>query len=55
LNEIQAKNLLGDFEFASDEEISALDLKKGFIGVKDLSIEIELSPPILPLSANTGR
>jgi prolyl-tRNA synthetase len=40
LNEIKAQNLLGDFEFASDEEISALDLKKGFIGVKDLSIDL---------------
>jgi hypothetical protein len=38
LNEIKAQNLLGDFEFASDEEISALDLKKGFIGVKILVI-----------------
>jgi hypothetical protein len=39
-NPPSAQNLLGDFEFASDEEISALDLKKGFIGVKDLSIDL---------------
>ena len=40
LNEIKTQNLLGDFEFASDEEIKSLDLKKGFIGVKDLSIDL---------------
>ncbi|SEH60104.1 prolyl-tRNA synthetase [Bathymodiolus azoricus thioautotrophic gill symbiont] len=40
LNEIKTQNLLGDFEFASDEEIKSLDLKKGFIGIKDLSIDL---------------
>ncbi len=40
LNEIKVQNLLGDFEFASDEAIKSLDLKKGFIGIKDLNIDL---------------
>ncbi len=40
LNEIKTQNLFGNFEFASDKEIKSLDLKKGFIGVKDLSINL---------------
>lgn len=40
LNEIKAHNLFGEFELASDDEIKSLDLKKGFIGVKDLSIDL---------------
>jgi prolyl-tRNA synthetase len=40
LNEIKVQNLLGDFEFASDEQIQSLGLKKGFIGIKDLGIEL---------------
>ena len=40
LNEIKAQNLLGEFELASDEEIKSLGLKKGFIGVKGLDIEL---------------
>lgn len=40
LNEIKVHNLFGEFEFASDDEIKSLDLKKGFIGVKDLSIDL---------------
>jgi prolyl-tRNA synthetase len=40
LNEIKANNLLGEFELATDEEIKSLELKKGFIGVKGLSIEL---------------
>ena len=40
LNEIKAHNLFGEFELASDEEIKSLGLKKGFIGVKGLSIEL---------------
>ncbi len=40
LNEIKAHNLFGEFELASDEEIKSLELKKGFIGVKGLSIEL---------------
>jgi len=40
LNEIKAQNLWGEFELASDEEIKSLGLKKGFIGVKGLSIEL---------------
>ncbi len=40
LNEIKVQNLLGDFEFASDEEIKSLNLKKGFIGIKDLNIDL---------------
>ncbi len=40
LNEAKVQNLLGDFKFASDAEIKTLGLKKGFIGVKDLNIEL---------------
>ena len=40
LNEIKAHNLLGEFELASDEDIKSLGLKKGFIGVKGLDIEL---------------
>ena len=40
LNEIKAQNLLGEFELASDEDIKSLGLKKGFIGVKGLDIEL---------------
>ncbi len=40
LNEIKVQNLLYDFEFASDEAIKSLDLKKGFIGIKDLNIDL---------------
>ncbi|SFV85174.1 Prolyl-tRNA synthetase, bacterial type [hydrothermal vent metagenome] len=40
LNEIKTQNLYGEFELASDEEIKSLDLKKGFIGVKGLSIDL---------------
>ena len=38
LNEIKVNNLFGDFEFASDDEIKSLGLKKGFIGIKGLGI-----------------
>lgn len=40
LNEIKAKNLFGEFNFASAEDIKNLGLKKGFIGVKNLPIEL---------------
>ncbi len=40
LNEIKAHNLFGEFEMASDEDIKSLGLKKGFIGIKDLSIDL---------------
>ncbi len=40
LNEIKIHNLFGDFEFATDDEIKNLDLKKGFIGIKDLDIDL---------------
>jgi len=40
LNEIKAHNLFGEFELATDDEIKSLDLKKGFIGVKGLSIDL---------------
>ncbi len=40
LNEIKVHNLFGDFEFATDSEIKNLDLKKGFIGIKDLNIDL---------------
>ncbi|ABL02124.1 prolyl-tRNA synthetase [Candidatus Ruthia magnifica str. Cm (Calyptogena magnifica)] len=40
LNEIKAHNLFGNFEFAIDDEIKNLDLKKGFIGIKDLDIDL---------------
>ncbi|RUA05723.1 MAG: proline--tRNA ligase [Gammaproteobacteria bacterium] len=40
LNEIKAQNLYGEFELASDEEIKSLNLKKGFIGVKGLNIDL---------------
>jgi prolyl-tRNA synthetase len=40
LNEIKAQNLLGEFELAADEDIKSLGLKKGFIGVKGLDIEL---------------
>ncbi|MGV6832508.1 MAG: proline--tRNA ligase [bacterium] len=40
LGEIKVQNLLGEFSFATDEEIKELGLKKGFIGVKDLNIPL---------------
>ncbi|MCS5586456.1 MAG: proline--tRNA ligase [Gammaproteobacteria bacterium] len=40
LNEVKAHNLFGEFEFASDDEIKSLELKKGFIGVKGLSVDL---------------
>ncbi|MDC9727158.1 MAG: proline--tRNA ligase [Candidatus Thioglobus sp.] len=40
LNEIKTHNLFGEFELASDEDIKSLGLKKGFIGVKDLPIDL---------------
>jgi len=40
LNEIKAQNLFGEFELASDEDIKSLGLKKGFIGIKGLNIEL---------------
>ena len=40
LNEIKAHNLFGEFELASDDEIKSLDLKKGFIGIKGLNIDL---------------
>jgi len=40
LNETKAHHLFGEFELASDDEIKSLDLKKGFIGVKGLSIDL---------------
>ncbi len=40
LNEVKARNLWGEFAFASDEEIKQLNLKKGFIGVKNLPIDL---------------
>ncbi len=40
LNEIKVQNLLGDFEFASDDEIKNLGLKKGFIGIHGLNIDL---------------
>ncbi|SMN11723.1 Prolyl-tRNA synthetase, bacterial type [uncultured Candidatus Thioglobus sp.] len=40
LNEIKTQNLFGEFELASDEEIKQLGFKKGFIGIKNLPIEL---------------
>lgn len=40
LNEIKAQNLFAEFEFATNDEIKELGLKKGFIGVKDLQIDL---------------
>ena len=40
LNEIKVQHLFGDFDFASDDEIKDLGLKKGFIGVHDLPIDL---------------
>ena len=40
LNEIKVHNLFGEFELASDEDIKSLGLKKGFIGVKELPIDL---------------
>ncbi|WP_428087539.1 proline--tRNA ligase [Candidatus Thioglobus sp.] len=40
LNEVKAHNLLGEFELATDEQIKTLGLKKGFIGVKGLEIDL---------------
>lgn len=39
-NDIKTQNLFGEFELASDEEIKQLDLKKGFIGIQNLPIEL---------------
>jgi len=40
LNEIKVNNLFGEFDFATDDEIKSLDLKKGFIGIQGLSIDL---------------
>ena len=40
LNEIKLQNLFGEFELATDGEIKDLGLKKGFIGIKNLSIDL---------------
>jgi prolyl-tRNA synthetase len=40
LNEIKAHNLFGEFEMATDVQIKSLNLKKGFIGVKNLDIDL---------------
>ncbi len=40
LNEIKAHNLFGEFELASDDEIKSLGLKKGFIGIKELGVDL---------------
>lgn len=40
LNEIKTQHLLGEFTLATDDEIKSLGLKKGFIGVQDLSIDL---------------
>ncbi|KAA0449705.1 MAG: proline--tRNA ligase [Candidatus Thioglobus sp.] len=40
LCEIKVQNLYGEFSFASEDEIKSLGLKKGFIGVKDLNIDL---------------
>jgi len=40
LNEIKANNLFGEFDFATDDEIKSLGLKKGFIGVQGLDIDL---------------
>ncbi len=40
LNEVKVQNLLGDFALASDDEIKDLGLKKGFIGINDLPIDL---------------
>ena len=40
LNEVKVHNLLGEFELATDEQIKTLGLKKGFIGVKGLEIDL---------------
>ncbi|MBW5290041.1 MAG: Prolyl-tRNA synthetase [Candidatus Ruthia sp. Asou_11_S2] len=40
LNEIKVHNLFGDFEFATEDEIKNLNLKKGFIGIKNLDIDL---------------
>jgi prolyl-tRNA synthetase len=42
LNEIKAQNLFGEFELATDFEIKELGLKKGFIGIKNLTIPLIL-------------
>ncbi len=40
LNEVKAHNLFGEFELASDAQIKSLGLKKGFIGIKALGIDL---------------
>ncbi|BBB24310.1 prolyl-tRNA synthetase [Isorropodon fossajaponicum endosymbiont JTNG4] len=40
LNEIKVHNLFGDFELATEDEIKNLNLKKGFIGIKNLDIDL---------------
>jgi prolyl-tRNA synthetase len=40
INITKVQNLYGDFSFASDDEIKTLGLKKGFIGVKNLNIDL---------------
>jgi len=40
LNEVKVQNMFGDFDFATDDEIKELNLKKGFIGINDLGIDL---------------
>lgn len=40
LNELKLSAIIGDFEYATDEEIKKLGLEKGYIGVKDSKIKI---------------
>ena len=40
LNEVKVGHLFGDFAFATDDEIKSLGLKKGFIGIKDLNLDL---------------
>jgi len=40
LNEVKVQNMFGDFDFAIDDEIKELNLKKGFIGINDLGIDL---------------
>ncbi|WP_190600706.1 proline--tRNA ligase [Candidatus Vesicomyidisocius sp. SY067_SCS001] len=40
LNEIKIHNLFGDFEFSTNNEIKNLGLKKGFIGINNLDIDL---------------
>ncbi len=40
LNKLKVQNLLGKFEFATDTQIKNLGLNKGFIGIRDLGIDL---------------